>query len=314
MSAAEAPPSSRPDRVPPAPQARGYWRQTLRQLARQRVTLVAFGVLVVLFAAGGLAPVLETRGWNYIDLSSRWHNHAPTLASGHLLGTDNIGRDTLGRALWGLHYSEQTALIGGTAATLLALAVGVFAGYVGGWPDAVLMRLADLVTGFPVLVLLVAAFVWLRPVTVWEATLVFSLAMWPFAARVLRARATSLGAEEFVQAARALGASDRRIVLRHVLPNAAGAIVVSATSLIGQIVLVEATAEFFGYGVRSVTRPTLGNLIGEATASGIGRNNTLALGWWTWVPAMAVLVAVLACVNLVGDGLDAALNPRTTRA
>jgi peptide/nickel transport system permease protein len=313
VTTVDAPPSTGQNGEP-APPARSYWRHTLRQLIRQPVTLGALGVLAVLFVVGGLAPVLETRGWNYIDLSSRWQNHPPTLASGHLLGTDNIGRDTLGRALWGLHYSEQTALVGGIVATLLALAVGVLAGYAGGWPDALLMRIADLVTGFPVLVLLVAAFVWLRPVTVWEATLVFSLAMWPFAARVLRARAASLGAEEYVLAARALGASNRRIVFRHVLPNAAGAIVVGATSLIGQIVLVEATAEFFGYGVRSVTRPTLGNLIGEATASGIGRNNALALGWWTWVTPMAALVAVLACVNLVGDGLDAALNPRTRRA
>jgi ABC-type dipeptide/oligopeptide/nickel transport system permease subunit len=314
MTVAEAPVPARPDEGEHTTRRRGYWSQSLRRLSRQPVTLAAFAVLVLVFVAGALAPVLTTTGWNTIDLSSRWYNHAPTIAGGHLLGTDNIGRDTLTRLLWGLHYTEQTALVGGFAATLLALAVGLLAGYFGGWPDAVLMRLADLVTGFPVLVLLVATFVWLRPVTVWEATLVFSVAMWPFAARVFRARTTSLGAEEFVQAARALGASDRRIVLRHVLPNAAGAIVVSATALVGQIVLIEATAEFFGFGVRSVTRPTLGNLIGEATSGGIGQFNPLALGWWTWATPAIVLISVLACVNLVGDGLDTALNPRSTHS
>jgi ABC-type dipeptide/oligopeptide/nickel transport system permease subunit len=314
VTLAEAPVPARPDDPEPEPRRRGYWSQSLRRLSRQPVTLGAFALLVVVLLAGALAPVLTTTGWNTIDLDSRWYNHAPTLAAWHVLGTDNIGRDTLTRLLWGLHYTEQTALVGGVAATLLALAVGIVAGYVGGWPDALLMRLADLVTGFPVLLLLVATFVWLRPVTVWEATLVFSFAMWPFAARVLRARTASLGAEEFVQAARALGASDRRIVLRHLLPNAAGVLVVSATSLIGQIVLIEATAEFFGFGVRSVTRPTLGNLIGEATSGGIGRFNPLALGWWTWTTPAVVLITVLVCVNLVGDGLDAALNPRATRA
>jgi ABC-type dipeptide/oligopeptide/nickel transport system permease subunit len=312
VTVAEAPIPARPDDDEPAPRRRGYWNQSLRRVSRQPVTIAAFAVLVLVFVAGALAPALTSTGWNTIDLSSRWYNHAPTLAGGHVLGTDNIGRDTLTRLLWGLHYTEQTALVGGLAATLLALAIGTLAGYVGGWPDALLMRLADLVTGFPVLLLLVATFVWLRPVTVWEATLVFSVAMWPFAARVLRARTASLGAEEFVQAAHALGASNRRIVLRHVLPNAAGAIVVSATSLIGQIVLIEATAEFFGFGVRSVTRPTLGNLIGEATSGGIGEFNPLALGWWTWAMPAIVLITVLACVNLVGDGLDAALNPRAT--
>ncbi len=130
--------------------------------------------------------------------------------------------------------------------------------------------------------------------------------MWPFAARVFRARVASLAVEEYVEAARALGASNRRILLRHVLPNAAGVLVISATALVGQIVLVEATAEFFGYGVRSIARPTLGNLIGEATMNGIGPYDPL--GWWTWVTPMVALVLALCCINLLGDGLDTALE------
>jgi peptide/nickel transport system permease protein len=297
----------------PAVRRRSFWRHAARRLVRQPVTLVSFLLLAAILVAGELAPQLATKGWNDIDLSDRWRNHAPTL-HGHVLGTDNIGRDVLARLLWGIHYSEQTAIVGGLAATLLALAVGTLAGYYGGWLDAILMRIADLVTGFPVLVLLITAFVWLNPVTVWDATLVFSLAMWPFAARVFRARAVSLGAEEFVQAARALGASNARIVVRHLLPNAAGAIIVSATTLTGQILLIESTAEFFGFGVKSVTRPTLGNLLGEAATGGIGIDNPLGLGWWTWAPPTVVLIVLLACVNLVGDGLDAALNARATRA
>jgi peptide/nickel transport system permease protein len=298
---------------PPATTTRGFWRRALHRLVRQPVTLAAAAVLVAVLVAGELAPALATRGWNDINLDPRWRNHGPTLA-GHLFGTDQIGRDTLARLLWGIHFTEQTAVVGALAATLLALAVGLAAGYYGGWADAILMRAADLVTGFPVLVLLIVAFTWLRPVTVWEATVVFSLAMWPFAARVFRARIVSLRDEEFVQAAQALGASDLRIILRHLLPNAAGAIVVSATSLFGQIVLIEATAEFFGFGVLSVTRPTLGNLIGEASQSGIGPYNFLGLGWWTWVVPASALIILLACANLVGDGLDVALNPRSTRA
>jgi peptide/nickel transport system permease protein len=212
--------------------------------------------------------------------------------------------------VWGLHFSTQTAVVGGLAATLLALAAGLVAGWYGGWVDEALMRIADLVTAFPVLILMIVMFSLLDPVTPWESTAVFSLAMWPFAARVFRARATSLREEEFVQAALALGASNRRIVFRHLLPNAAGAIVVSATSLAGQIVLIEATAEFFGFGVSSNTRPTIGNLIGEATRTGIGPYNWLGLGWWTWTAPSVLLILMLAAVNVVGDGLDAALNPR----
>lgn len=300
------------DPVAPAVRRRGFWIQTGRRLIRQRVTLTAAAVLLVVLAIGEAAPLLAPTGWNAIDLHGGVLNAPPSRA--HLLGTDQVGRDTLHRLFWGIHFSEQTAVVGGVAATALALAAGLLAGWFGGWFDAVLLRVADLVTGFPVLVILIVLFSTLRPVTVWECTAIFSLAMWPFAARVFRARAASLRQEEFVQAAQALGASNTRIVVRHLLPNAAGAIVVSLTSLVGQIVLIEATAEFFGFGVASVTRPTLGNLLGEAAQTGIGPYNWLGLGWWTWTAPAAVLVVLLACVNLVGDGLDAALNPRASRA
>jgi peptide/nickel transport system permease protein len=288
----------------------GLWRRTFRRLVRQPVTLVSLFVLAVVLGAGALAPVLEKGGWNIIDLSDRWHNHGPTI-HGHVLGTDNIGRDVLARVLWGIHSSEQTAIVGGLAATALAAVAGLTTGYFGGWLDAVVTRVADLVTGFPVIVVLIAVFVWLRPVTIWDATVVFALALWPFGARVIRAQTVVVAAEEYVAAAQALGASNRRIVLRHLLPNAAGTIVVTLTALIGQILLIEATAEFFGYGVASIARPTLGNLIGEATISGIGPYNSVGLGWWVWASPMIALVLVLACVSLVGDGLDSALNPRS---
>ena len=287
----------------------GFSRRTVRRLVRQPVTLAAFFVLAVVLGAGALAPVLAKGGWNLIDLSGRWYNHGPTI-HGHLFGTDNIGRDVLARVLWGIHASEQTAIVGGIAATLVAAVVGLTAGYFGGWFDAVVMRIADLVTGFPVIVVLIVVFVWLRPVTIWDATVVFAVAMWPFGARVIRAQTVALAAEEYVVAAQALGASNRRILLRHLLPNAAGTIVVTLTALVGQIVLIEATAEFFGFGVASIARPTLGNLIGEATISGIGPYNALGLGWWVWATPMVALVVVLACISLAGDGLDAALNPR----
>ncbi|HVS85695.1 MAG TPA: ABC transporter permease [Gaiellaceae bacterium] len=297
----------------PAIRRRGFWRGVGHRVVRQPVTLGAATVLVAILGAGEAASVLAPSGWNAIDLSDTARNHGPTFA-GHLLGTDQVGRDTLHRVLWGVHFSEQTAVVGGAGATVLAIVAGLTAGWFAGWFDVVVMRIVDLVSGFPVLVILIVMFSLLRPVTVWETTAVFALAMWPFAARVFRARAASLRQEEFVQAAQALGASSGRIVFRHLLPNAAGAIVISLTSLVGQIVLIEATAEFFGFGVLSSTRPTLGNLLGEATQSGLGPYNFLGLGWWTWTVPAVVLILLLASVNLVGDGLDAALNPRAVRA
>ncbi len=134
--------------------------------------------------------------------------------------------------------------------------------------------------------------------------------LWTVVARVVRASFAALRATEYVEAARALGASDARIVFRHLLPNSAGAVVVAATSLVGQVVLLEATIEFFSYGLNQNAAPTLGNLIADVTKYGIGVTNSVGLGWWTWAFPGLVLVLVLVCVNLAGDGLDAALNPR----
>jgi peptide/nickel transport system permease protein len=282
----------------------------IRRLLRRPLTVVSLVVLVGLFIAGALAPQIAPQGWGVIDLTGPWVNHGPTLAGGRLFGTDNIGRDVLVRTLYGLHATEVAALLGALLATALGILIGGLAGLYGGWIDAALMRLVDLVTAFPAMVLMLDAFALLAPVTTWEATAVLALYMGTLVSRVVRARFATLGGEEFVQAARALGASDARIFLRHLLPNAAGAVIVSATAMVGQIVLLEATVEFFGYGVNSNVHPTLGNLLGDATASGIGRYSTLGLGWWVWVGPALALVLILVCTNIAGDGLDAALNPR----
>jgi peptide/nickel transport system permease protein len=282
-----------------------------RRLRRQPATIFAFVVLLAIFLAGAFARQLAPEGGNSIDLAARWRNHPPVLSGWHLLGTDNIGRDVLVRTLYAIHTSEQTALLGALLATLLGVTLGGYAGYRGGWLDALVMRIADLVTAFPALMLLFAAYVFLEPVTVRKAALILTLYLWTFVARVVRAAFASLRETEFVQAARALGASDLRIVTRHLLPNAAGTIIVAATALVGQIIMLEATVEFFGLGVSSAIVPTLGGLIGDAAQSGIGAFNNLGLGWWVWATPAAALALILICVNLIGDALDAALNPRT---
>jgi peptide/nickel transport system permease protein len=284
--------------------------RVLRRLRRQPVTLAALTILAALLLAGAFAHELAPLGWNSIDLSDRWRNHPPTLANNNLFGTDNLGRSILVRTLWGLHFSEQVAVVGALLATAIGLLVGAIAGYYGGLLDAALMRFTDLVSGFPVIVLMLLVFAFLQPISIWKATFVFAFSLWTLVARVVRARIASLRSEEFVEAARALGASDLRILTRHLVPNAAGAVVVSVTSLIGQIVMIDATVEFFGFGVDSSLRPTLGNLIANATSTGIGIFNAVSLGWWAWGGPALVLVLVLVSLNLAGDGLEAALDPR----
>jgi peptide/nickel transport system permease protein len=284
--------------------------RVLRRLRRQPVTLAALTILAAVLLAGAFAHELAPLGWNSIDLSDRWRNHPPKLANNNLFGTDNLGRSILVRTLWGLHFSEQVAVVGALLATAIGLLVGAIAGYYGGLLDAALMRFTDLVSGFPVIVLMLLVFAFLQPISIWKATFVFAFSLWTLVARVVRARIASLRSEEFVEAARALGASDLRILTRHLVPNAAGAVVVSVTSLIGQIVMIDATVEFFGFGVDSSLRPTLGNLIANATSTGIGIFNAVSLGWWAWGGPALVLVLVLVSLNLAGDGLEAALDPR----
>ncbi len=305
---------STPDASTPATRPRRYWSEALRRLIAQPVAVAALALLVALFTLGALAPEVAPQGWNSINLNAHWENHGPAFdAWNHVLGTDNIGRDVVVRTLWGLHYTETSALLGALLASLLGLAVGAAAGLYGGRLDSVLMRFADVFTIFPAIVVMIVVFTVARPLTLEKATLVFGLYLWAFMARAVRARIVSLRAETFIEAAYAIGASRPRIFFRHLLPNLSGTVLIAATSIVGQIILVEAMAEFFGFGLNSLNRPTLGNLLAEATSSGIGPYNQLGLGWWVWVGPAAVIVLILVCVNLVGDGLTEALDPLAKR-
>jgi ABC-type dipeptide/oligopeptide/nickel transport system permease subunit len=293
---------------------RSLARIGLRRFARRPVAVTALVLLVGILLAGAFAHVLVGDGWSTIDLDNV--KGAPSLA--HPFGTDNVGRDVLQRTVYGIRSTELVALAGAGIATLVGVIGGALAGYYGGWLDAVVMRLADLVTAYPAVVFTLAAIVYFRPV--WPHTLivVFSSFMWAIVARVVRADFVRLRESEFVEAARALGASDARILVRHLLPNTSGTILVAATSLIGQIVLVDATVEFFGFGIPEAVAPSLGNLVADVVKFKFGlASNTdvaaLQFGWWTWFFPGLVLVTILVCVNLVGDALDAALNPSATR-
>jgi peptide/nickel transport system permease protein len=279
---------------------------------------VALLTLVVVFAAGALASVLAPLGWNMIDLSATGPHQGPSLA--HPFGTDAIGRDMFVRTLYGIRTSEEVGLSAALLATLAGVVAGALAGYFGGWLDAVVMRLADLVTAYPAVILTLAAIVYLRQAFPHTLILIFGGIMWAVVARVVRAHVATLRTAEFVEAARALGATDARILVRHLLPNAGGTILVAATSLVGQIVLIDATVEFFNYGLPASVSPSLGNLVADSVkfkfglASGLDTIAATQLGWWTWLFPALVLGLILVCVNLLGDALDTAFSPIAPRA
>jgi peptide/nickel transport system permease protein len=301
---AQAVTAARPAR--PRRSATRLWPRLLRQPA----AVVSALVLIVIFVIGAIQPQITPRSASQIHLAKRFLDDPPSWGlSWHILGTDGIGRLVLVRTLEGLHTSEQSALLATLIATLIGVTIGGISGFRGGSTDATLMRFADVLGIFPALLLLLAAYTYFAPVTVPKATLILACYLWIPVARVVRAEITTLKSREFVQAARSLGASDRRIFFRHLLPNASGTIIIAATTLLGQVVFLEATVEFFGLGVPAEIQPTLGNLIGD------GQRNVLALGWgwWTWAGPAILLVVILVCANLLGDGVAEALRPARQR-
>lgn len=281
----------------------------LRQLKRQKLGITAVSSVLGLTAIGALGPTIARYAWDDIDLNLI--NHPPTLSGWHIFGTDQVGRDVLSRTLYGLQTTVEIGVAGAGLATVVGVALGATAGLLGGWIDALLMRVVDLVTMYPALVLTLAAIVFFYPV--WPHTLILVLGtyMATFVGRIVRGAVAATAATDYVEAARALGASDIRIAIRHILPNVAGTVIVAATSVFGQIVLLDATIEFFSYGMPASKWPSLGNLLADVTNSGgLGVSDYRILGWWTWVWPAVTLSLLLVSLNIAGDALDRALGRR----
>jgi peptide/nickel transport system permease protein len=285
---------------------RGPWGRAILHFRRKTVPLGALVVLVVIFAVGALASILAPYSITAINVhalsqSPSWH---------HPFGTDLLGRDQFSRVLFGIRTSEVVALSVAGVGTAIGLALGALAGYYGGWLDAILMRVVDFTIAIPVLALLFTAIVFFGSPTPRKIGTVLALVLWTSVARVVRAMFVTLRELEYVEAARAAGASDLRIIVRHLFPNAFGAMTAAATLLVGQAILLDATVEFLDYGYDSNVTPSLGNIIADTTKYGLESGNTY---WWLYVSPAVVIVAILMCVNLVGDGLDEALNPSEAR-
>lgn len=226
--------------------------------------------------------------------------HPPSVA--HPFGTDWAGRDVLSRVLYGGRYSLTVGLAAVSLAVAVGVALGSLAGYAGGWVDELLMRVVDVLYSFPFLVLAIA-FVALFGQGFWNLVAALAVVGWAGYARLVRGEVLGVVEEEYVLAARALGASDRRILARHVVPNAVGPVLVQATLNVGSVVLSAAALGFLGLGLEPGTAEW-GSMLANT------RSSLLQGRWWvTLFPGLAVLLFVLA-VNLVGDALRDALDPR----
>jgi peptide/nickel transport system permease protein len=251
---------------------------------------------------GAFASVIAPYSYEDIDLENL---HAPpTIEGRHFFGTDELGRDYLSRVIYGIRTSETVGLFVAGLSTLIGVLVGSLAGYYGGWIDNLLMRITDLVLTLPALAILLTFSALYGSGNKWRIGLILALFFWTALARIVRGTFLSLREKEYVEAAKAAGAGDLRIMMRHILPNAVGPIVVNATLVVGTAILVEAALAFLGLGIQPPT-PALGALVFE------GQDNPQA--WWLTVfPGLTVVLIVL-CVNFVGDGLRDALDPTQRR-
>lgn len=290
---------------------KGPWRQALSRFRRRRLGVAALAVLALIFLTGALADTLAPYppGRAFLELINQ---PQPPLTHGHLLGTDVIGHDFLSQLLFAIRESVVSSLVCALGATLIGVVVGALAGFYGGALDAVVSWLTGVVVSVPAIAVLLLVVIFRWPVSPFEFGLWLMMYLWTGVARVVRSTVSSLRTREYVEAAHAAGASSLRVILRHVLPNTSGSVIVAATSLVGQSIVIVATVDYLGFGTEQSEKPTLGSLVADA-ARGTGGNafGGVQAPWWTYVFPAVVLVLMLVCVNFVGDSLDDALNPRT---
>ena len=269
-----------------------------KKFKRNKMAVIALILLGILIFASAFAPLLTSYDPEAISLTER--TLAPSKT--HLLGTDKVGLDVFTRLLYGGRISILIGLTGALGGAIIGAALGCLGGYFGGLLDRFLLRLSELFTTFPqtILVLILVAFMGQG---VWNLFIVFWCTGWMGTYRMTRAKILSLREETYVLACQAFGISNRSIMFRHILPNAAGPVIVNITLSTAGYVLQESALSFLGLGVPSST-PTWGNIFNAAKALDVVQ----AYPWLWLAPGIAISLFVLS-VNIIGDGLRDALDP-----
>lgn len=275
----------------------------MRRARRSRLASAGTVIVGLVIVAALMAPLLATTDPIEQDLTVAlqppfWMEHGSLQ---HPLGTDHLGRDVYSRVVYGARISLTISVLAALLGAAVGVAAGLVAGYHGGRADSVIMRIVDLNLAFP-LILLALAVVALLGANLRNLVIVMAVTTWMIYARVVRGLCLTLRERDFVQAARALGARDVRIIVRHILPNVAAPVLVIWTLEVARVILMESALSFLGLGVPPPT-PTWGRMLAE------GRDYLTVAGWIAIFPGLAIMVTVLG-INFLGDGLRDLLDPR----
>jgi peptide/nickel transport system permease protein len=277
---------------------RSQWTMAFERFRAHRPAVAGVFVLGTLAILSAAAPLVSPYDPDKIALLLIYD--PPSLA--HPFGTDDLGRDLATRILYGGRVSLAIGLLAVTVAVSIGTLVGVIAGYYGRWIDSLLMRFVDMMYSFPRLFLLILFGVFFKGMTIGVIVLVLGVLSWMTTSRLVRASFLSLKHREFVEAARCVGARDRRIIVRHILPNSIAPIIVAATLGVAAAIIAESTLSFLGLGIQPPTS-SWGNMLNHATT------DMDKAPWIAIFPGLFIFLAVVS-INFIGDGLRDALDPR----
>jgi peptide/nickel transport system permease protein len=268
---------------------------------KNHLAIAGLFVILTIATIAVSAPLIAPYNPTAIDV----YNVLSAPGTDHLLGTDELGRDVLSRMIWGSRVSLKVGFVAVGIAISIGILIGTLSGFYGGKPDAVLMRFVDIMLAFPTFFLILAVIAIVEP-SISTIMIVIGFTSWMDVSRLVRAEILGLKERDFVLAAKAIGASDFRVIFRHILPNALSPVFVSATFGVAGAILVESGLSFLGLGVQPPD-PSWGNIL----TSG---KDYITVAWWlSLYPGFAILITVLS-YNLVGEGLRDALDPRLWRS
>lgn len=272
-----------------------------RRYKRHVPAMISTAVLLILIIMAIFAPQVTGHCDPYAN--NLKHFRAPP-GEGYPLGTDTLGRDVYCRLVYASRVSLSVGLVAVSISLIIGTILGVIAGYAGGSVDAIVMRLSDVVLSFPLLMIIIVIVSVVGP-SVYNVMMVIGLLSWPAVARLVRGNVLSLREQDFVIAARSIGVPDRRIAVRHILPNTIAEVVVAGTFGVASAILIEAGLSFLGLGVQP-PMASWGNMLIDAQSLTILESMP-----WLWIPPGLMIALAVLSINFVGDGLRDALDPRS---